>query len=221
MPDAGLLRKLAYLADQDSDSIVATGFHAGDAGAEAGDGKANRDMATLEFLAQQDALVRDQMKRLNERLDALEARSRQALLDAENDLAEALSNANRASDGTAVFMDLEGQIRDETGEIVDPSLVDMDQWDSTGTTWDALRSRQQSVARAHETHERILDARTRFDTGDLDGDDLAALSDELDALAADMNTDDQVKVDHAVVEPETTAPHEPRQSAVISAPQPF
>lgn len=185
-PTEELMRRLYYLAEQDSGSVLTDGFRHGQnvPGDSDKDGSKRDVSSALEFLTAQEELKRDQMRRLSERLDILESASRRALIEAENDLAEALSNANRAIDGRAVFGDEDGNIRDEDGQIIDPSRVDMDKWDPKGTTWNKYDTRESAVERTSEIYDRVRAAQTRLEADDLSEDDLESLLDEVNSLEA-------------------------------------
>ena len=106
--------------------------------------------------------------------------------DAEDNLADILSNANRDRSGHPVFKDADGNLRDEEGQFVDPLDVDMTEWDNEGPTWEAYDHGLQDVQRLTEFYERVVDTGSRLDAGDLSADDLSALGDDLDALEEEL-----------------------------------
>ena len=174
-PGEELSRHLAYLASQDN------GFE------RDSNGSARQQAASaLEFLAQQERIRQEQIAHLTGRFDAIEQAARDALIDAENNLAETLSNANRAIDGRAVFKDRNGQVRDQDGEIVDASSLDLTNWDSDAPSWETYDRGVQDVQRLTEFHGRVVDAGSQLNSGDLDGDQLNAIGSELDALEAEL-----------------------------------
>lgn len=186
-PNEAVARRLAYLASQDNGSVMTGGFKRDDTDAADRNGnKATEHIAEMmDMAARQEQLRQEQIARLSDRFDALENAAREALIDAENDLAAILSNANRATDGRAVFEDKDGNIRDEDGQIVDESALDMSEWDSKASSWETLSQHHSVVERAHDFYERIQETGDRLDDG-LDGDDLAAFEDELDAFETEL-----------------------------------
>ena len=189
VPGEELTRRLAYLAAQDNGSVLTGGFIKDATALEReGSDRASQQAATaMEFLAQQEQLRQQRIAELSSRLDSLEQAAREAMINAENDLAEILSNANRDRNGRAVFQDQDGNIRNEDGEIVDPTDVDMSEWDAEGPTWERFESAHAAVERATDFYERVHDAEERLDAGTLNDNDLSELEGDLDAMEAELS----------------------------------
>lgn len=189
-PGEELSRQLAYLAAQDNGSVLTGGFSRhGFAFEREGNDRAGQQAATaMELLAQQEQQRQERLAALANRFDALEQAAREALTDAENDLAAILSNANRDRSGRAVFKDKDGNIRDEDGQIVDPSDIDMSEWEPDASSWEYLEQRRQDVHERAEFYERVQDMRPALDSNELDTDQLSSLANDLDALEAELTT---------------------------------
>lgn len=187
-PGEELSRHLAYLAAQDNGSVLTGGFIKDAAALEReGSDRAGQQAATtMEFLARQEQLRQQRLAELSNRLDALEQAAHDALIDAENDLAEILSNANRDRNGRAVFQDQDGNIRNEDGEIVDPADVDMSEWDSDRPSWTELTEARTATQSAAEFYDRVQEAKARSDVGELDDEVLSILEGDLDAMEAEL-----------------------------------
>ena len=125
-PDQEMIRHLAYLAENDSGSVLTGGFVKDRSGlGENQDGADKQAAHALEFLTQQEQIRQQRVAELTGRLNALELAAQEALFDAENQLGDILSNANRDRLGRAVFMDDGGQLRREDGSLVEPDSMDM------------------------------------------------------------------------------------------------
>lgn len=187
-PGEELSRHLAYLAAQDNGSVLTGGFIKDAAALEREDSdRAGEQAATaMEFLARQEQLRQQRLAELSNRLDALEQAVHDALIDAENDLAEILSNANRDRNGRAVFQDQDGNIRNEDGEIVDPTDVDMSEWDDEGASWEKLTEARTATQNAAELYDRVQEAKARSDVGGLDDEALSILEGDLDTMEAEL-----------------------------------
>ena len=185
-PGEELSRHLAYLAAQDNGSVLTGGFIKDAAALEReGSDRTGQQAATaMEFLARQEQQRQQRLAELSNRFDVLEQAAHDALIDAENDLAEILSNANRDRNGRAVFMDVDGNIRDEDRQIVDPADADMSEWGNDAPTWetfeDAVAGRNQAVERL----ERVAEARDRWESSDQDAADLDQWDADLNDLEA-------------------------------------
>ena len=203
--DEETARHLAYLASQDNGSVLTGGFRREGAMLDReGNDRARQQAATaMEFLTQQEQLRQERLATLASRFDALELAARDALTEAENDLANILSNANRDRSGRAVFRDEHGDFRNEEGQIVDPADVDMSEWDSDAASWETVVESKAAIERATETYDRVRDVRTRFDGRDFDDQDLDALEDDLDALEAEISALESAEL---TGEPETQQP---------------
>lgn len=191
-PGEELSRHLAYLAAQDNGSVLTGGFIKDAAALEReGSDRAGQQAATaMEFLARQEQLRQQRLAELSNRLDTLEQAAHNALIDAENDLAEILSNANRDRNGRAVFQDQNGNIRNEDGEIVDPSEVDVSEWDSDRPSWESFERSEATVGRATNFYERVQDSREAFASYQLDDDALTAMEQDLDGMEAEFASAD-------------------------------
>ncbi len=187
-PGEELSRHLAYLAAQDNGSVLTGGFIKDAAALEReGSDRAGQQAATaMEFLAQQEQLRHQRLAELSNRFDVLEQAAHDALIDAENDLAEILSNANRDRNGRAVFQDQDGNIRNEDGEIVDPADVDISEWDPDGPSWEVYDEKFDARDSAATAFERVQERRERFESGDISEADFSVLEDDLDALEAEI-----------------------------------
>lgn len=186
-PGEDLSRRLAYLATQDNGSVMTGGFAKapGLDGADDDKVRSRQGISAMEMLAQQEQIRQDQIARLNSKFDALELAAREALFDAENDLATILSNANRATDGRAVFKDKDGNIRDEDGQVVEEGAVDMSDWDAKADSWEAFSQQRSLVDQTSEFYERVQETGDRLDDG-VDDNGLAALETELEALESEF-----------------------------------
>lgn len=188
-PDEHMSRHLAYLAAQDSGSVLTGGFVKDRSGFEDGDDSADKQTArAIEFLTQQEQIRQQRTAELASRLDALELAARDALMDAENDLGDILSNANRDRLGRAVFMDANGQLRDEDGAVVDPDMVDMAEWDGDAASWEQAEQAMQNVETATQRLEQTTTLQDRIQSDDLDDADLDALNDAITALESDFRS---------------------------------
>ncbi|MCR9123999.1 MAG: hypothetical protein NXH91_17190 [Phyllobacteriaceae bacterium] len=189
-PGEDLSRRLAYLATQDNGSVMTGGFAKapGLNGTDDDQPSKRQSITAMEFLTQQEQIRQDQIARLNSQFDTLEQAARDALIDAENNLATILSNANRALDGRAVFKDKDGNIRDEDGQIVDVADVDMSDWDASGSTWEQKAQATERLTAATEIYENVTAIGDRLDSGDLEDSDLSALESDLDDIESDLNT---------------------------------
>lgn len=187
-PGEELTRRLAYLATVDNGSVLTGGFSrdGGMLDREGNDRTRQQAANALEFLAHQERLRQERLAALASRFDALEQAARDTLTDAENDLADILSNANRDRDGRAVFRDSDGIIRDEDGQSVDPLNVDFSEWDPDGPSWEAYDQALSRRDQAAEIYERVVDAGSGLDRADLNAEQISSLSDELDALEAEL-----------------------------------
>ena len=167
VPGEELARRLAYLASQDNGSVLTGGFAKEGIGLDRdSNGSPQRQAANaIEFLAQQEQQQR--MAAMASRIDALQQAAREALINAENEYAAILSNANRATDGRAVFKDKDGNIRDENGQIVDEAEVDMSDWDDNGSTWEQKAQATERLSAATEIYENVATTGDRFESGDL------------------------------------------------------
>lgn len=188
VPGEELTRRLAYLAAQDNGSVLAGGFikDAAALGREGSDRATQQAATAMEFLAQQEQLRQQRIAELSSRFDWLEQAAREAMIDAENDLAEILSNANRDRNGRAVFQDQDGNIRNEDGEIVDPTDVDMSEWDNDAPTWEAFEGAIEGRDLAAERLERVAEARDRWESSDQDSADLDQWDADLNDLEASI-----------------------------------
>ena len=186
-PGEELSRHLAYLAVQDNGSVLTGGFikDAATLEREGSDRAGQQAAAAMEFLARQEQLRQQRLAELSNRFDVLEQAVHDALIDAENDLAEILSNANRDRNGGAVFQDQDGNIRNEDGKIVDPADVDMSEWDSRADSWEAFSHQKSLVEQASGFYERVQEAGDRLDGG-VDDNGLTTLEGELEALESEF-----------------------------------
>ncbi|MCR9196589.1 MAG: hypothetical protein NXH88_17760 [Hyphomonas sp.] len=184
VPGEELARRLAYLASQDNGSVLTGGFAKDGIALDRGsDGRPRGQAASaMEFFAQQEQQQR--LAAMASRIDALEQAAREALIDAENDLATILSNANRATDGRAVFKDKDGNIRDEDGQIVDETEVDMSDWDSDAPTWESMEDAVTKRDAAAENLDRVTETSARWESGDPEAADLDQWDSGLDDLEA-------------------------------------
>ena len=185
-PGEELSRHLAYLAAQDNGSVLTGGFikEAATLEREGSDRAGQQGVAAMEFLARQEQLRQQRLAELSSRFDALEQAAHDALIDAKNDLAEILSNANRDRNGRAVFQDHDGNIRNEDGEIVDPAEVDISELDSDTPTWEDLEATLSRRELAAEGLERVTEAREQWESSDQEAADLNQWDADLDALKA-------------------------------------
>lgn len=199
-PGEELSRHLAYLAGQNNSSVLTGGFikDAATLEREGSDRAGQQAVTAMEFLARQEQLRQQRLAELSNRFDVLEQAAHNALIDAENDLAEILSNANRDRNGRAVFQDQDGNIRNEDGEIVDPAEVDMSEWGNDAPTWetfeDAVAGRDQAVERL----ERVVEARNRWESSDQDAADLDQWDADLNDLEAAILDDASVAESAAI-----------------------
>ena len=188
VPGEELARRLAYLASQDNGSVLTGGFAKDGIGLDRdSNGNPQRQAASaMEFLAQQEQQQR--MAAMASRIDALEQAAREALINAENEYAAILSNANRATDGRAVFKDEDGNIRDEDGQIVDEAEVDMSEWDNGAPSWERKELAVERVEDANTTYDRVTAARDKLESGAMSETDLSALANDLDGIESDLAT---------------------------------
>lgn len=185
-PGEELSRHLAYLAAQDNGSILTGGFIKDAAALEReGSGRTGQQTATaMEFLARQEQQRQQRLAELSNRLDTLERAAHDTLIDAENDLAEILSNANRDRNGRAVFQDQDGNIRNEDGEIVDPTDVDMGEWDNDAPSWEQKDQAAEQVKTANTIYEQTMAIGDQIDAGELGDSDIQALAGDIDLIEA-------------------------------------
>lgn len=216
-PDEQLSRHLAYLAAQDSGAVLTGGFARDRSGFD-GDSSEKQASRTLDILTQQEQIRQQQAEALASRLDALELAARGTLTDAENDLAYILSNANRDRLGRAVFMDESGTIRNEDGHAVDPSVVDMSDWDPDAASFETFTEGLERRDRAAETYGRVQDVRAEAEGRELDEQEMNSVLDDLDALEAEISAlgeignDDNVSIERPAIglaDPAPTSSNEP------------
>jgi hypothetical protein len=172
----------------------------------------------MEFLAQQEQQQR--IAAIASRIDAMEQAARDALINAENEYAAILSNANRALDGRAVFKDKDGNIRDEDGQVVEEADVDMSEWDSKADSWEAFSHQKSMVEQASDFYERVQEAGDRLDDG-VDDNGLTRLEDELEALESEFAAFETTVAKPAENGLDQRQPSAPAQSVEFDAPKPM
>ncbi len=224
-PDQEMSRHLAYLAAQDSGSALTGGFAKDRSGLGEGQDRADKQTArALEFLTQQEQIRQQRVAELANRLVALELAARDALFDAENELGNILSNANRDSQGRAVFMDEQGQFRSEDGAVVDPDSVDMTDWDHDAARWEDAAQAMQNVETATQRLEQTTALQERVQSGELNDADFDALDDAITALESDFQSTPEfpnaAPESSSVAEPETLAIETPTNNG-FSPMKPF
>ena len=176
-PSPELMRKLAYLAAQDNDSVLTDGIRSGkDFGA------GGRRTGRAQRSAQLAQLLMQQMLLLTDRLDALDRASEKALREAEERLAEIRRTANRTKDGRVAFADEDGTIYDEHGNEVSPDEIDPETWKADAPTWHDLKEAQKQQREAQQFRDKVEEQKDRLFGGELSDDDLADLEKEITAL---------------------------------------
>ena len=179
-PSQELLRKLAYLARQDNDSVLTGGMRAGQrvGGADQKSARADRFFETLQFIQRQ-----EQIRLLNERLNELDGASLEALRTADERLEEIRRTANRTRDGRLAFEDRDGKIRDENGKEIGREQIDQAQWKSEAPRYEIFREAMDQHREAREYREKVLEQKARLD-GELSDKDLDDLEKQITELEA-------------------------------------
>lgn len=185
-PDQDLLRRLAYLARQDNDSVLTGTLKSTQNFADSprkvrADGFA--DFVT--FLSAEEQRRQQQIQQLGQRLDALDRASLEALREAEERLEGVRRNASRATDGRLVFEDEDGTFRDEQGNAVDAEQVDDTTRTADASSWREFKDAQREMDEAAAFHQRVEEQRERLGA-DPDSDERAAIAREIDELEQNM-----------------------------------
>lgn len=102
------------------------------------------------------AEFQQRMKELNGRYECLSEASKKALADAEQDLEELQSRANRAKDGRRVYLNEDdGAIYDESGKLVSPEDVDLDSWDKDAPSYSKYKGAEAHYRDAKERAREV------------------------------------------------------------------
>jgi len=186
-PSPALWRKLAYLAAAGSDSVLTSNVQSGgNTGASARKTQDADMMASLAQILDQQRRREQQITEFNDRLDALDLASVEALREAQERLDEIRRTANRAKDGRLVFEDGDdGKIYDEHDTEVAADQIDRVQWNSDAPKRSDLKDARRDLEQAAEFREKVQDAKDRLASNPAD-EDLAAMAEELDALEESM-----------------------------------
>ncbi len=183
-PSPELLRKLAYLARQDNDSVL-TGALRSTENFGSSSQKADQDRfaAFAQLVASEELHRQQQMQELSARLEVLDSQSQQAVLETQKRLEEIRRNANRTTDGRIVFEDKDGAIRDEEGTQVSVDNVDLAQWNADAPTYETFRDARERHEDAKTFRRAVLEAREKLenDPEEIDLDRLEARISELEA----------------------------------------
>lgn len=184
-PSREVLRKLVYLAEIGSDSVLSG--HAGQREAfAAGRGKRPSDaLHKITQILEQQRQHEQRTAEINSRLDALDRASARALREAEERLDRIRRDANRTIDGRIVFMDDDGTIYDEHGSNVDPDRINRDTWRPEAPSWSDFINGMKDVDDAKARHQEIQDLKGRLGDNPTD-EDISEIDEELDALEAAM-----------------------------------
>ena len=199
VPDQAMMRKLAYLAARDNDSVLTGGVRSGNRNGARREQLADDDLDLLMTATQAaEAVYREALARVRRDLDIADQAAAQALAEIHELLAEnerrrqtLLDRAVRLEDGTAVFLTEDGQsVVDEHGRVVDDDVAAALPAEDLRARprWESLERINGDDERLHaeveairEDNERRAEARTRIESGDMSLEELEALERELDA----------------------------------------
>lgn len=183
-PSPALLRKLAYLATKDTDSVL-TGSARGAGRSKVIGGKAGdaRGVETVQLLAAERSRQL-QIQDLNNRLDQLAQENQKALELAKKRLEEMRENANRTRDGRLVFRDKDGQWRGEDGSVVDPDHLDKTKLNPNAPSYEDWEAGKRERKAAEHRQQEIETAREKAAEGDLTQKEL----DDLDGVIGKLET---------------------------------
>lgn len=153
------------------------------------------------------ALYEDTMSRLRDAENATAQALTQAtkeLHTANDELSNTMDRANRLSDGTRVFKDLEGRIRNKNGDLIDGEVLDQIVWRDDAPTYEEFLAKKKAAEQAQHNVDAIL----RYQV-DVLGNARQRLTDEDNPPTKGELKDIQNDIDSRV--PEIVKKHDPAQ----------
>ncbi len=187
-PNQALLRKLAYLATQGSDTILSG--HVKTSRKFTGDTDNHEDgryLNALQMISIADQEYEHRIRLMEERLNNLERITFEKLALAQQRLEEIKQNANRTLDGHLVFEAEDGTFRGEDGLEINPDKIDFSKWNPDAPTFSEFTNAQKQYDEAIQFRDNVIEHKEQLASGELSVEELDDLESEIANLESTIS----------------------------------